>query len=606
MQYLYGWLRYDDIISTCALLKNNSEQATSVSSLLFVSSALKMSSDGNFELIARWFLDSYSFPDSLITTIKSIIKAEMFDCDNMSFHEEISYSFFGKDPMKTINEIPKKYAVLREPLRTQIKGIDRNMNPIMVIYGANYYLDILYPILQFIMDTVAHIYKIIKSFQKTGASFFLRQTAPSKFLSQFEIKVVDSIFDKSFYTLDTKSIDISGMYPADVKGATPFPELGDDEKIVQSLAQPFVEGRMQIIPKPNPVTPAAVDGFVSVTEPSVGDNIDHVINTVSNYSNSNLALFRWFPKSVSRDALVDKYWGYAYNESLLQYDYSIYGNENVPVNFADKAFGYLRVPFRKIPRIDLASADELMVIVEEVTSKYQFGRKILFRGQANEYYLGRDKTALKRLYNDENAHELSLMPSSARSKESFEDIYPAWSFLISHFKSKMNIPNPESLDYMRFMYNLSLAQHYGLPSCGLDLTDDIGAALFFALNQYISGSPSKYKRKEAGKSVIYILECDNQDVMSYSVFDNKNEISRPKAQSAYFFHTGWGLASNRAARQVRAAIYFDASFEFKQEKTANELFPRNDSFINYLQYVKNYCNLPDSIRKWLDRIYYIE
>lgn len=602
MNYLYGWLRYSDFVTSSSLINNDRNLAISPSSLILISPILKTSLDGNFKLIAEWFLNNYCIPDNLISLIKCFMNKEKINCEKLSFNEEITYLFFEKDYFQMINNIPEKYVCLRETLTKQLVTLNTEMAPIMVVFGPNYYLELIYPILQFLIDTVSHIVYMLKSYQETGGSFFLRQTAPCKFLSQFEIKVAQSIFDKTFYTIDTCKNDIAEMFPTDVKEAKPYSGFNDLNEMLTSLND--ITNTLEIGALDMQST--KVDGFVTVYEPDVGENIDHGINTISSYTNTKIQLTNIFPRRNSKYVLVDQYWGFAYNETFLLSDFAIYGGKSIPVNFSEKATGgYLSVPFRKIPCINVNSADELMATVKEVISKYQFGRKMLFRGQTDEYYLNRDKDSLKRLYDDENARELSLLPSSARSNESFEDVYPAWSFLVSHFKTKMNIPAPESLHYIRFMYNLSLAQHYGLPSCGLDLTDDIGTALFFALNHYVKGSPSKYIKKEKGKSVIYILECDSQDTMPYTLFDNDKEISRPKAQNAYFFSTGWGLSSNRAARQVRAAIYFDASIVFPQAKSVDELFPKDDSFISYLKGLRNDYNIPVSMNRWLDKIYYI-
>ena len=54
----------------------------------------------------------------------------------------------------------------------------------------------------------------------------------------------------------------------------------------------------------------------------------------------------------------------------------------------------------------------------------------------------------------------------------------------------------------------ALAQHYGLPSVGLDLTDRIDVAMFFALHKFITGSDGAVEiaRADAGETpVIYLL-----------------------------------------------------------------------------------------------------
>jgi FRG domain len=138
-----------------------------------------------------------------------------------------------------------------------------------------------------------------------------------------------------------------------------------------------------------------------------------------------------------------------------------------------------------------------------------------------------------------------------------------------------------SLDNHTFA--LSLAQHYGLPSMGLDLTDQIDTALFFALHQFkrTKGRGRRVARSSTRQSVMYLFVLPERFCIEHArarprVFPK----GRPDTQRAWFSHIGWGYRRNQCAEYLVRALYLDEGGDFGPLPRAEELFPnrQNDRF----------------------------
>jgi hypothetical protein len=103
------------------------------------------------------------------------------------------------------------------------------------------------------------------------------------------------------------------------------------------------------------------------------------------------------------------------------------------------------------------------------------------------------------------------------------------------------------------LFALGIAQHYGMPSVGLDLTDDLKTACWFATHT-IAASPSGLAKTDLiqfepdQRPTVYVFRCPPDAVFDYKASrPNDFPSGRPDSQYAWFGHVGWGLASNQLA-----------------------------------------------------------
>lgn len=361
-------------------------------------------------------------------------------------------------------------------------------------------------------------------------------------------------------------------------------------------------------------------------ENTVEHNIITYRNIISPFSNTaNIVAAK-----ANGEVFVDENYGFVYDDYYLKGQTSIYGELNLlPPYSGDHLanYGFLRVPFRKIPRVWIDNKQQLMNIVASIQSDDP-NIVVLYRGQFQEHHLSRDKQTLLNIYGDENALEPSLVTSAARKNMKLEDILPSWMGILNLYIENImdELPDAELQRVQRKIANfqsnsnfnlfaLAMAQHYGLPSVGLDVTPDLDVALFFALKKFISTETHPnyiYQHiqdiKPAEPPVIYLIAP--AEAMQLNYFDFKPSVLpflRPDKQSARFMHTGWGLNKNFAATRIFMALYLNPEGDFGVIKDAKELFPANDSFADMINFIRlNQKHQDDLLSEFLKTFYIIK
>lgn len=226
-------------------------------------------------------------------------------------------------------------------------------------------------------------------------------------------------------------------------------------------------------------------------------------------------------------------------------------------------YGVLSVPFREIPRLYASSADELLAMCSSIArhvSKQGTGvNRILFRGQTREYTLPRDKTTLKALYGRDDVIEPSLVPSASRR--------PPSSATQMAFASVLELasvsPAAQQATWRSILgdrQKVAFAQHYGLATDALDLTEDVKVALWFALTRLDAATENDFVASpvdEDNVSVLYLFRVGEFDARAIDVVDSPS--SRPALQRGWVSSGSWGWRANRAATRLEAAIYFPGS-----------------------------------------------
>jgi hypothetical protein len=163
-------------------------------------------------------------------------------------------------------------------------------------------------------------------------------------------------------------------------------------------------------------------------------------------------------------------------------------------------------------------------------------------------------------------------------------VLPEWGAFLRFFADVLNMGRPWWLRSSLFPLSaLALAQHYGLPTSGLDVTDRLDVALFFALMAYRKspdGCRATYTPTDfsAGMPVIYLLFPTEQQQFDYESHRGENfPHGRPDAQSARFMHTAWGYAINRCAERIFLALYLDPKGDYGSFPSAANLFPADEA-----------------------------
>jgi hypothetical protein len=356
---------------------------------------------------------------------------------------------------------------------------------------------------------------------------------------------------------------------------------------------------------------------------TVEHNILHHRNIISPFSNFNIINDN---DSLS-EVFIDKSYGYAYDDYFLKKNAALYGQlHKLPEYSGDSLsnYGFLRVPFRKIPRVWVNNLLELNNIIKNIESLDK-NLVIHLRGQPQEYYLNRSKQTLSFLYNDENALEPSLLTSASRKNLRLQDILPAWTGIVNlyieNLLDDMETKQRDSLsrEIVNFqsgsnfiLFCLSLAQHYGLPSAGLDVSQELDVALFFAFKRLKNiGNKHYYQYLDNEEStienppVIYVMApVEAQQFKFEDLRPSILPFLRPDAQKAAFMHTGWGFNQNFAATRLFLAIYLNPKGDFGKIKRPEQLFPVDDDFADTINSIRM-SSKDAELLKFLESFYII-
>lgn len=334
-------------------------------------------------------------------------------------------------------------------------------------------------------------------------------------------------------------------------------------------------------------------------------------------------------KHSNGEIYVDENYGYVYDDFYIKGQTEIYGKaDSLPMYSGDQIanYGFLRVPFRKIPRVWVNNRDERTAIINGLQSNDP-NLVLLYRGQFQEYYIERDKETLRNIYGSDNTLEPSLITSAVRKNLRLEDILPTWIGILNLYIENIldDTPHNERKLVQREIINfqsssnfkvfaMGMAQHYGLPSVGLDVSPDIDVALFFALKKFTATStPFEYQYKDikeikpSNPPVIYLIAPTEQMQLNYSDFKPSIiPFLSPDKQLARFMYTGWGLSKSFAASRLFMAFYLNPNGDFGKIKEPEDLFPAKDSFADLIDFIRVNQNHKDELlSRFLESFYMI-
>jgi len=161
------------------------------------------------------------------------------------------------------------------------------------------------------------------------------------------------------------------------------------------------------------------------------------------------------------------------------------------------------------------------------------------------------------------------------------------------------------------LFGLAIAQHYGLPTSGLDVTDRLDVALFFGLMRFDKPAGryrATYSRQTEFESmpVLYLLFPPEQHQFEYERYRAAGfPRGRPDAQSARFMHMGWGHADNACADRIFLALYLDPEGDYGRIPSPGQLFPKgaDDPFGHFLEHTDT-RSFPEAFKQVLDKGFY--
>ncbi|WP_199142034.1 FRG domain-containing protein [Pedobacter sp. ASV12] len=347
-------------------------------------------------------------------------------------------------------------------------------------------------------------------------------------------------------------------------------------------------------------------------------NIYPIIHEVSQYGRSSSLQHKSFS-----DFLLDENYGRIINSE------HVYGSSaTMPYHlrdFPERVIGHFRVPMRKIPIYKFNTLSEIKPFLDLLNTRYP-DFEVLLRGQHKVYTIERSPEEKKMLFGEELVKEPSLLPSFSRLDFNEFFIYNLWHSYTAMMLDDIGIDlRTRLLDYQHRDYlkdvtkikghphftfiALGIAQHYGLPSVGLDLTKDIRVASWFASHHMDTekGITTIRAASDFSDSTIFIFKCPKDQVFAHKQIKPKFiEHSRPDRQDAWFCHTGWGCAKNQAAENLIAAIRLDESvlgeFDIGYHRF---LFPDRDEdlMLNFFLDVKESGDLKGEAKRAFEKIY---
>lgn len=259
--------------------------------------------------------------------------------------------------------------------------------------------------------------------------------------------------------------------------------------------------------------------------------------------------------------LVDPFYGHVYSYDFLSENDAIYRARKL----TEGPFGHLSVPFRTVPRYFADSAITLITLLEEnsqsAMSASLDGGVPLYRGQNREHTLPRSRETRLKLFGDAHAIEPSLLPSGTRRSTPAAATMAFNSLIETAVEASPT--KPPSYDHETWStfsgdnLKTSFAQHYGLATPSLDLTEYFLVACWFATTRLQLATPGISRASPVADDDICVIYVFRPHIDAGAPIDVRmSPHGRPARQRGWVTTNTWGWRSNDAARHLEAAVYF--------------------------------------------------
>lgn len=288
----------------------------------------------------------------------------------------------------------------------------------------------------------------------------------------------------------------------------------------------------------------------------------------------------------------------------------------------------LRVRHRSVPTYVASTYAELEMIRDGLRAAAPPGQHVLFRGQTRQYLLSRPPEVKEFLFGSDgvDAAEPSLLTTAHRAGADGDRLLAELYFELSDLayadadlrayaekavvglspllavpQLASEIAEPKASGGWRkarsgalYAEMLALAQHYGIPTYGLDLTGELAVATWFATHASTTTPRGTYRFDRVTKwgptpdvwPCVYFLLVDEANYGHFGIGDLlKTTAMRPQRQHAFLAFGGWGWNANSAAELLRVAVYLSPEFADPDAvPNCPALFPRcdEDPFYDFL------------------------
>jgi hypothetical protein len=237
-------------------------------------------------------------------------------------------------------------------------------------------------------------------------------------------------------------------------------------------------------------------------------------------------------------------------------------------------FDRCRVRFNSVPYFlaeDSAALEELCTKLQAIEP-----RRVYFRGQPHEYLIRREPAVLRLLYGRKEAREPSIPSAAFRHSFPYVDAEATMQMIFSDIiyrrtgKEHRTHWVEDWVDTEHVFADadgaivasatsqtMAFAQHYGIPTYGLDVTRSFRIAWWFATWQYNGTGPlARYTpytteaTEPFQRPVVYVFRSAH----GVDLADLDLIARRPAVQEGLFVHGSWGPHGNLCAEDLIATI----------------------------------------------------
>lgn len=317
-------------------------------------------------------------------------------------------------------------------------------------------------------------------------------------------------------------------------------------------------------------------GAVDFDELSEHAAIEVMGSNPPNLCSPDAAWDKYTPKGSSgRVMLVDFYSGAVFRPVVLR-NFAMFGASGLSPQFLPMlplAPLNLRWRFASIPVLLAHTHGDLVRAAATLQETYTNKNRIVFRGQPEQYFVPREPRTIQLLYGDISSREPNLLSTAFRKQFPYVSTERHWRAIVTDIDYRLTGHKDRRWwveDHMEDVFldqgmiakwhrvsTMAMAQHYGIPTYGLDVSESLDAAWWFATHRF----------KEEGRKARYVphnwssLPLQKWPVIyvfstGAAVGISKLDLpaTRPGCQRALFAPGGWGLHGNVCADDLIAVI----------------------------------------------------